>query len=373
MTLWFVFALMTAAAIFAVLWPLSYRAPRTGGTELAVYRDQLDEISRDRAAGLIGEAEADAARVEISRRLIAASQVDEASRPVPTPVWRRRATALVGLLLLPAGAIALYMAIGSPRLPGEPLAARLEDIHQHNSLAAMIAKIEQHLERNPNDARGWQVIAPVYLRLGQFQQAVTARRKLIALQGDSAEREADLGEALTAEANGVVTADAKAAFDRAAKLDPNEAKSQFFLGMAAEQDGNKEKAASIWRALLANAPPGAQWADMVRQALTRVGAAPPPATAQAPGPDAGQVAAAAQMSEADRNAMIRGMVEQLAGKLKENGDDLNGWQRLLRAYVVLGERDKAHAAAGDAKRALGGDPGKLRQIEDVIKSLGLQS
>src|SRR6185312_11719397 len=186
-------------------------------------------------------------------------------------------------------------------------------------------KIEQHLERNPNDARGWQVIAPVYLRLGQFQQAVAARRKLIALQGDSAEREADLGEALTAEANGVVTADAKAAFDRAAKLDPNEAKSQFFLGMAAEQDGNKDKAASIWRALLAKAPPGAQWADMVRGALTRVGGAPPPktaqasppATAQAPGPDAAQVAAAAQMSEADRNTMIRGMVDRLAGKLKE--------------------------------------------------------
>ena len=375
MTLWFVFALMTAAAIFAVLWPLSHRRPASAGTEAAVYRDQLEEVARDRGAGLIGEAEADAARIEISRRLIAAAETDEASQadaPAVSSRWRRRTTALAGLLLLPAGATALYLVLGSPQLPGEPLAARLKNLHEKGSIASMVTQIEAHLEQHPDDARGWQVLAPVYLRLGRPDQAVVAQRKLISLLGDDAQREADLGEALTAQANGVVTQEAKAAFDRAAKLDANEVKAQFFLGLAAEQDGDKGRAATIWQAMLTKAPPGAAWADTVREALTRIGAAPPPVASAAPGPDAAQVAAAAQMSDSDRNAMIRGMVERLAGKLKQDGGDIEGWQRLLRAYVVLGERDKAVAAAADARRALAGEAGKLRQIEDVIKSLGLQ-
>ena len=373
MLLWLAFALMTAAAIFAVLWPLSRKGGARGGSELAVYRDQLDEIARDRAAGLIGEAEAEAARTEVSRRLIAASETPEPSSQTDPAgsLWRRRAAAIAALVLLPLGATALYTVLGSPQLPGEPLAARLEDAHPKGSIAAMISQVEAHLERNPDDARGYEVLAPVYMRIGRFDAAVAARRKLIALKGDDADREADLGEALTAAANGIVTDEAKAAFDKAAKLDPNEPKSQFFLGLAAEQDGDKAKAASIWNAMLANAPNGAPWADTVKAAVARVTGAPP-AVAAAPGPDAGQIAAAQQMSEQDRTAMIRGMVARLADKLKQDGGDVEGWQRLLRAYVVLGDRDKAVAAAGDAKRALASDPDKLRQIDDMIKSLGLE-
>src|SRR5579875_2409553 len=125
MTLWLVFALMTAAAVLAVLWPLSRPAtePR-GGSDIAVYRDQLDEIARDRKTGLIGEAEAEAARIEVSRRLIAAAATDEAEQPVAgqASLWRKRSTAIAGLVLVPAAAVALYLALGSPNLPGEPLA-----------------------------------------------------------------------------------------------------------------------------------------------------------------------------------------------------------------------------------------------------------
>jgi cytochrome c-type biogenesis protein CcmH len=371
MLLWLAFALMTAAAIFAVLWPLSRHGEAGGGSEVAVYRDQLDEIVRDRSVGLIGEQEAEAARIEVSRRLIAASEAPGA-HAIADPaaaLWRRRAAAVIGLLALPAGATALYLALGSPQLPGQPLSARLEDAHPQGSVAAMISQVEAHLERNPDDARGYEVLAPVYMRLGRFDAAVNARRKLLALKGESADREADLGEALTAAANGIVTDEAKAAFEKAAKLDGNEAKSQFFLGLAAEQDGDKTKAASVWNAMIKNAPNGAPWIDTVKAAVARVtGKAP----AAAPGPDAGQVAAAQQMSEQDRTAMIRGMVGRLADKLKQDGGDVDGWQRLLRAYVVLGDRDKATAAAGDAKRALASDPDKLRQIEDVIKQMGLE-
>jgi len=375
MLLWLAFALMTAAAIFAVLWPLSRRGEARGGTEVAVYRDQLDEIARDRAAGLIGEAEAEAARIEVSRRLIAAAEAPATAMPSSGAgaLMRRRATAVIGLLLLPLGATLLYLALGSPQLPGQPLAARLADAHSKGSIAAMISQVEAHLERNPDDARGYEVLAPVYMRLGRFDAAVAARRKLIALKGDSADREADLGEALTAAANGIVTDEAKAAFDAAVRLEPNEAKSHFFLGLAAEQDGDKDKAVAIWKAMLANAPADAPWTEAVKGAVARVTGEKTPAVAAAPGPDAGQIAAAQQMSEKDRTAMIRGMVTRLADKLKQDGNDVDGWQRLLRAYVVLGDRDKAVAAAGEARRALAGEPDKLRQIEDMIKTLGLES
>src|SRR6201989_3679229 len=125
MALWLVFALMTAAAIFAVLWPLSRRGGTSVGTDTPVYRDQLDEIGRDRAAGLIGEAEAEAARVEVSRRLIGAADAAKTTKPADSasPSWRRRATAVAGLVLLPLGAAALYLALGSPRMHGEPLVA----------------------------------------------------------------------------------------------------------------------------------------------------------------------------------------------------------------------------------------------------------
>jgi len=385
MTLWLVFALMTAAAIFAVLWPLGRPSSERGGSDVVVYRDQLDEVARDREAGLIGEAEAEAARVEVSRRLIAAADAAEAEKPsgVGSPLWRRRLTAVAALVLVPIGAAALYLMVGSPQLPGEPLQARMRAIHNDKSISSLVVQVEQHLARNPNDVRGYAVLAPVYLQLGRFADAVRARRKVLELAGENAERQSDLGEAITAEANGIVTADAKKAFTRALALDSNEMKAKFFVGLAAEQDGDRRKAADVWRGMLKDAPADAPWVTTVREALSRIGAEVPPVASAPPastppiagnaGPSAADVKAAAQMNEQDRNSMIRGMVARLADRLKQNGGDIDGWQRLLRAYMVLNERDKAHAAAGDARKALASEPDKLRQIEDTIKSLGLES
>jgi tetratricopeptide (TPR) repeat protein len=129
-------------------------------------------------------------------------------------------------------------------MPGEPLQARLHAIHDDRSVAGLAAQVEAHLARNPNDARGYAVLAPVYLQLGRFDDAVNARRKVLVLVGATAERQADLGEALTAQANGVVTAEAKTTFERALALDPKELKARFFVALAAEQDGDRAKAAA---------------------------------------------------------------------------------------------------------------------------------
>jgi cytochrome c-type biogenesis protein CcmH len=367
MTIWFVLALMTMAAIFAVLWPLSRQAPTGAGSDVEVYRDQLEEIERDHTAGRIGADEAEAAKVEVSRRLIAAA---DAAAPVVSAAGaarRRRAVALTALIMLPLGAGALYLALGSPMQPGQPHVARRDTLPEQRSIDELVARVETHLEQNPNDGRGWEVVAPVYLRLNRLDDAVRARRNALRLLGVTAEREADLGEALTFVANGMVTAEAKESFDRALKLDPQAFKARYFLGLAAEQDGRRDDAAKIWRALIEGAPPGAQWLTFVRESLARVD---PSFTA--PGPGAADVAAANEMTPDQRNEMVRGMVARLAERLKQEGSDVDGWLRLLRAYMVLGEPDKARAAAGDARRALASEPDKVRQIDEMIKGLGLE-
>jgi cytochrome c-type biogenesis protein CcmH len=376
MILWLVLVLMTAAAVFAVLWPLALRTPLRGASDVAVYRDQLDEIQRDRSTGLIGDAEAEAARVEVSRRLIAAADAAESERPAEetATLRHRRVTAITGLVLLPAGAFALYLTLGSPDLPGEPLAARVQTAGEARNVQDMVAKVEDHLAREPNDGKGWEVLAPVYMRLGRYDDAVRAWSNAISLNGSNAKREADFGEAMVAAANGVVTADAKAAFDRALKIDPQDVMARFYAGMAADQDGRRAEANKIWNDLIAGAPPNAPWIEVVRHALARNAPAVAPADRPAgqPGPTAAEIAAAAQMKPDQRNEMIRGMVARLADKLKADGSDLAGWERLLRAYMVLGDHDKAKAAATDARKALAGDADKLRQIDAVIKDLKVE-
>jgi cytochrome c-type biogenesis protein CcmH len=365
MTLWFVLALMTAAAIFAVLWPLSRResSPRSG-SDVVVYRDQLDEIRRDRDAGLIGEIEAAAAQVEVSRRLLAAADA-EAAVPQVVPAaatTRRRAVAVAALVLLPLGTIALYLAVGSPMLPGQPLASRVPA--EEKSIAQMVAQVEAHLAKSPDEGRGWEVLAPIYLRMGRFDDAVKARRLALRLNGPTAERHAGLGEALTAAANGIVTAEAVAEFKAAVALDDEHVKARFFLGLAAEQDGRVNDAIAAWRALLDSAPPGAPWAEFIRTELIRVAGA-------GSGPSEDQVAAASDLPPEQRAAMIKGMVERLAERLGKDGSDIDGWLRLVRSYMVLGERERALAAVADARRALAAEPDKLKRIDELVKGLGL--
>jgi cytochrome c-type biogenesis protein CcmH len=365
MTLWFVFALMTAAAIFAVLLPLGLgRGARTGGSETAVYKDQLLEIDRDLAAGLIAPVEAEAARVEIGRRLLLAAD-QERDQPVRSSRALRRSTAVLALVGLPVLAVAIYLPLGSPGLPDFPLAARSRAPGAAQPLENLVAQVEQHLEKNPSDGRGWNVLAPVLSRLGRYDDAVRAYRNSIAYGGDGADKRADLGEAMTAAAGGVVTADAKAEFDRALALNADEAKASYFIGVAALQDGRGAEAASIWRALLAKAPADAPWRPLVEASLARVDGSSAPALSD----DA--VTAAKGMNEAGRDAMIRGMVERLATRLKQNGDDVEGWLRLVRAYMVMGDREKARGALADARQAVGNDAERLKLLNDGLKNLGL--
>jgi cytochrome c-type biogenesis protein CcmH len=364
MTLWFVLALMTVAAVFAVLWPLSRAPTSTGGSEAAVYKDQLVEIDRDAAAGMIGPPEAQAARVEISRRLLATAE-RQRHPPAQSNLRLRRSAAILALVGLPIVAAALYLSLGSPQLGDSPLAGRARTADASQPLDNLVAQVEAHLEKNPADGRGWSVLAPVLARLGRYEDAVRAYRHSITYNGDSSERRADLGEALAGAAGGVVTAEAKAEFERAIAQNADEAKANYFLGLAAEQDGHNADAASIWRAMLGKAPANAPWRSLVQTALARVAGTP------APAPSDDTMAAAKEMNEADRGAMIAGMVDRLATRLKQDGNDVEGWLRLVRAYMVMGERDKAASTLTAARQAVANDAERLRQLNEGLKVLGL--
>lgn len=369
MSLWFLLAVMTAAAAFAVLWPLGRRRLVAGGNETAVYKDQLAEVERDRSSGLIGSAEAEAAKVEIGRRLIAAAGVvNETATSLnarPPRTGLHRVVAVVALAGLPSLAVMLYLALGSPQLPDFPLEGRAAQPAASASLDNLVAQVEAHLEKNPSDGRGWQVLAPVLMKTGRFDDAVRAFRNSITYNGDSADRRSDLGEAIAAAANGVVTAEAKSEFQRAIALSADDVKARYFLGLAAEQDGRAADAAATWSALLAKAPIDAPWRPLVQSALSRVDGKTAPALSD------DDMSVVNGMTDSDRIAMIHGMVDRLATRLQQNGNDIQGWLRLVHAYMVLGDADKARAARANARKALGHDAGLLKQLDEGLKGLGL--
>lgn len=355
LTIWLAIAAMTAAAVLAVLLPLSRPAGAApAGLDVAVYRDQLAEIGRDAEAGLIGAAEAEAARIEVSRRLIAAADQQEAGDATGA-TRRRRIVAIAAIVAIPAIAGLAYGQRGQPGYAGQPLAERQSAAPAQTDIAALVGRIETHLAANPEDGRGWEVIAPVYLRLGRIPDAVRARANALRILGATADREADLAEAQTVAAGGVVTAEAKAGFERALTLGAGHPKAGYFLGIAAEQDGKPEEARAMWTKLVEGAPPGAPWIGLVQAEIARLGG--PAAPAPAP----------AAVTPAD----IRAMVDGLAARLAADGSDFEGWLRLLRSYAVLGDAAKAREAAAIVRQRFAAESDKITRLDGLLNELGI--
>lgn len=373
---WFVAALLTLAASLAVLLPLAGRSRSdSSGREhdLEVYRDQLAELDRDAARGLIQPADAEQARAEIARRII---RLDSGEAGKPRAVRLPAAGRLLGaaaVLVVPLVSWGLYGMLGSPDIPSQPLQERLAQNPADSTVDELIARAEAHLTANPQDGRGWDVLAPVYLRMGRYDQAVTAYRNAIRLLGSTADREAGLGEAITDAGSGVVSAEAQQAFERALRLEKDYPKARFYLATGLVQDGKMAEAAAAWKDMLAALPPDSPWRKPTEEALAEtrrrmnaVGADKP-----APGPTQQDMDAAASMEPADRKAMIETMVAGLDEKLRQNPHDAEGWKRLLRSYLVLGRNDEARSALARGLDALGKTTDEGRQFAEFAASLGL--
>lgn len=381
--LWFILAFMTGAAVLALLWPMSRRAtpaPAAGtlDTETGFYEDQLREIERDLARGLIAPPEAEAARTEAGRRLLRANRAGVPVSPgMAEPALRqRRAASAFALSTIPLVALIAYGLYGSPHMPAQGAAERQAAETGGQDLLNAIGQIEARLASNPTDGRGWAVLAPVYMRMGRFDDAAHAYEAVARTLGETPQRLSDWGEALIAGNNGVISPQAKTLFERAVALDGTAAKPRFYLARAAELDGDIPLAIQRLTALAETAPADAPWLPVVRDNLARLkGEAPPKPEAARPGtgaaPEAGAAASLQAMPPEGRNAAIRSMVAGLDQRLSEKGGTADEWLRLVRSLAVLGDRDGAAGAVVRARTALASDATALQGLDALAGEFGL--
>ena len=371
---WIVVAFMTGAAVLCVVWPLSKPRPESSmsnAEDLRFYQDQMRAIEQDLASGLVAPGDVAGSRAEIGRRLIAASERTAVLGPAPGRRKRLFSAAVIVTVLVPLVSLGLYLHVGAPELQDNPLATRLA-VPDTNDLGTAIARVESHLASHPDDGRGYELLAPLYLRLGRYGDSANAYGRALALLGESGARRSGYGQALMLQADGVVTAQARAAFERALADDPQAPQPRYFLGLAAEQDGDKPRAHELWSKLLADSPADAPWLPLLRTRLAALdGRAPAAASA---GPPAGPAAASIAALPADQRLnAIHAMVDGLAARLQQDGHDKDGWLRLVRAYSVLGEKDKALSALADARKNLSSDAQGLSQLDGLAHELGLES
>jgi cytochrome c-type biogenesis protein CcmH len=456
MTLWLVLTVMIAVAAVLVSTPFIRRFERsrleTAGT-LAVYRDQLNAIDSEAAQGFIDDAQAESARLEIKRKVLAADRADEPARPALGPAERKFAlTAVTAIVTF--GSILLYAVVGSPELPSaspaqarmeQPLGARLtlstppstepaarpalstpsstepaarlalstppgtepaapqttaKPQTSLPSVEEMTQRLQTKLQRNPQDVEGWRMLGWAYFNIEHFADAADAYSKAIELRPDAAEYRSARGEALVRDAGGTVSAAAKTDFEEALKLEPKDARARFFIGLAKQQDGDKAAALSDWTTLLAEANPSEPWFADLKQRLAELqrelgdqGAAlpspapklsaeamrdflqsekakqPPAETNRGPSPE--DVRNAEGMAPKDRTAMIRGMVDGLANRLEQQPRDAEGWIKLIRSRVVLGDTELANKSLEQALTIFREDGPERTRIVDAARQLGL--
>lgn len=372
MLIWLIFALLTAACLAAVLLPL-LRSAGTGAARAAfdaeIYRDQLKQLEREIEDGVIGAEEAAAARLEISRRLLA-SAPGGGTQPAAAADSRppgRTFAAIAVVLCVPAIALGVYTSVGSPRLPDRPLAERQDELIDQQDLATLIPKVEDHLRANPRDGRGWKIIAPAYLQVGRYRDAANAFNRAMTFEGRDPETLTAYGEALVMAAQGLVTESAREAFLEAVKEDGSQHKAVFYLGLAEQQDGKTQSAIDLWQGLLAQGGKDAPWRSVVEAQI----AAARNSLTGAPQLSKDQLADAEELNESERDEMVEGMVSRLAAKLEKNGDNLQGWLLLARSYGVLGRHDEARAALAKARTHFAGDAEALKQIDAAGGTLRL--
>ena len=377
MLFWIFAAVLTAGVLLLLVPPLLRSAgsgPDREEFDREVYRDQLDELERDRARGLINDAQAEAAKAEIARRMLATAEKGSKGGAAVTP-RSARVLAVLLALVLPVGALAVYGSVGRPDLPAQPLASR--NLEQERggppkSVLAAMDKLKAQLAENPNDLQGWLILGQAYVKMNRNAEAADALRHAVALNKDDAEVQGLFGETLVSANDGMVPEEAVAAFDAVLAKEPKDPRARFFAALARFQAGDQQGALDRWSALMAESPADAPWVpvvrDQIREAAVALNLDPAKVTPQplpperreqaaqeqqaAPNAQAngqGNAAAGAQGNGAGQDEMIRGMVANLAARLEADPSDVDGWLKLARSYGVLGETTKALDAARKAR------------------------
>lgn len=396
MMLWLLFAALALLVVGTVAYPLLRGSPETAPQridfDVVVYRDQLKELEEEIDRGILTADQAAAARTEIHRRMLAAQDAEPRGQ-ADTPRRKDRLGSILAVAVIavvaPVGALAMYSALGSPRLAGE-----------RNDVAVAAARttdeLEQLLKKSPT-AAGYRRLANMYFANGQYDKAVSADHRAIDLGANDATIWSEFGESIVMANDGQVIPQALVAFTNAIALDPSDARARYYIGSAEAQIGNLRQAVAIWRDLEKDGDPNAKWLPMVRQhvaAFSKQGGFDPDSVAPAaPSADAMRSSVTAMTSAIDQksdasagtvgaadvpnsgsntqDAMIRGMVERLATQMKASPDDAAGWTRLAHAYNVLGESEKAQEAIAHAVRLRPNDMDVQVTLAETEKALRL--
>ncbi len=363
-------AIVTALTALVLIMPLRRAAkPVTDGFahDAEVYRDQLAELECDETDGLISPEEAEYARGEIGRRLLAANAKTKRGADGKAQGARSWLMQIALFVLVPVIGVGLYMKEGMPELPDQPLEVRLAN--PGKNIGLLVVKMERHLAQNPEDGEGWKIVAPVYARTEQFDKAANAYRNAIRLLPPDADLYGSLGESLLAMANGQVTPDAQAAFQKSLELNRDNPRAEFYLALALAQAGRVGDARDAYEALLGKSPPDAPWVPLVQRAIAELNS---PANPDAPrNPDAADMQAMQDMSPQDRQDFIRTMVTQLDERLTENPDNFEGWVRLIRSYMVLKDEAKAKDALQRALKQFPADKEQGKALVAQANQLGV--
>ncbi|WP_235855931.1 c-type cytochrome biogenesis protein CcmI [Mesobaculum littorinae] len=381
-------------------------APEQGSaaSDLRIYRDQLAEIDRDRARGVLTEAEAERTRIEVSRRLLDADRAAATRTPdARAPRWLTRVAAAAVVCVVLGGTLALYGVLGRPGYGDQPLALRYdraaaarearptqaEAEAQASALPSpeapapdpafldLMTKLRATLKDRPDDLQGTMLLARNEAALGNMTAAIEAQRHVIDLRAEdvTAGDYAALADYLVYAAGGVVTPEAEAAVTQALRLDPGEARALYYLGLMHAQTGRPDLAFRLWRGLLEAGPEDAPWIAPIRARigpLARLAGvdyiAPDPA---AGGPSMADINAAQDLTGEERDEMIRGMVSGLAARLAEDGGPATDWARLIAAYGVLGETVSARAVWDEAQGVFAADPAALAALRSAAERAGV--
>lgn len=380
MIFWSLAAVMALGVSAILLLPM-LRTHRVSASraeyDINVYKDQLLELERAAADGAIKDAELDAARIEIQRRLLAAGE--EAGQRAVTQAKSGRLVLIVAACAVPVLAVLMYIETGSPGVPDFPLAGRADiaDVsgagtperhvgeQQAAPMADLIVSLQERLRQDPGNVDGWILLARSYASVGDMRKAAATYERVVKLADRHPALLADWAEARLMARDGEFTQEIYDDLLEAREKDPTQPKPWFYLGLDKALNDDFRGAAQLWTDLLAISPKDASYAQAVHQQLERAakdgsfdlseitpsatalaiaGSAPPAPSATVPGPSQDDVNAAQQMSPDDRQAFIRSMVQRLADRLAENPDDAAGWERLIGAYEVLGETAKAAEA-----------------------------
>ncbi|HEY8595214.1 MAG TPA: c-type cytochrome biogenesis protein CcmI [Devosiaceae bacterium] len=325
----------------------------------AHHRAQLEEIEGDVARGELSIEDGETARAELARELLRQSgeQTSGLARARPP-----RFLVPMSVLVIAVVAFGIYWQLGSPQLPGQPLSARQAEIADRMSLAQAIAKVEQRLKETPDDLRGWQVIAPIYMQQQRFDDAVHAYRRILDLQPPTADAETDLAEALTMANGGTPNAEAMALLNSAVARDPGNVRARFYLADTATRQGRFDEAKRLWNDVLALSRGGESWLPAAQAGLEAAQNGQTGAT-----PAAGN----GLSLDPEQRQMVQGMVEGLASRLESDGGSIDEWTRLVRSRLVLGDKAAAQKAYDEAVAAYP-DATARTALDNMAKQAGLQ-